>query len=87
MRLCELLGREVVSESGLRLGRVHEVRGELVDGHLRVTGLVAGRLGLLERYGLGSRRSGGPTQAKVRGHPTVPWERVLRVGPKVVLRD
>jgi sporulation protein YlmC with PRC-barrel domain len=87
MRLSELLGREVVSESGLRLGHVHEVRGELVEGHLRVTGLVAGKLGILERYGMGTQGSGGPTRAKVRGHPAIPWERVVRVGPKVILRD
>ena len=73
MRLSELLGRAVVSESGLRLGHVHEVRGELTDGRLRVTGLVAGKLGILERYGVGTHGSGGPTQAKVRGHPVIPW--------------
>jgi sporulation protein YlmC with PRC-barrel domain len=87
MRLSELLGREVISESGLRLGHVHEVRGELVEGRLRVIGFVAGRLGILERYGMGIHGSGGPRQAKVRGHPIIPWERVARVGPKVVLRD
>ena len=45
MRLSELLNREVVNESGHRLGRVHDVRGELVEGHLRVIGLVAGKRG------------------------------------------
>jgi sporulation protein YlmC with PRC-barrel domain len=87
MRLSELLNREVVSESGRRLGRVHDVRGELVAGHLRVTGFCAGRLGILERYGVGTHGSGGPAQAKVHGHPVIPWERVLRVGPNVVVRD
>ena len=38
MRLSELLNRKVVTESGQRLGRVHDVRGELVGGRLRVTG-------------------------------------------------
>jgi sporulation protein YlmC with PRC-barrel domain len=87
MRLSELLNREVISESGLRLGRVHDVRGELAEGHLRVTGLVAGELGILERYGVGTHGSGGPRQAKVHGHPVIPWERVVRVGAKVVVRD
>jgi sporulation protein YlmC with PRC-barrel domain len=87
MRLSELLSREVVSESGLRLGRVHDLRGELEDGRLRVTGLAAGGLGLLERYGIGTRGSGGPSQAKVHGHPTILWERVVRVGPEIVVRD
>ena len=87
MRLSELLNREVVSESGERLGRVRDVRGELVGGRLRVVGLVAGNLGILERYGVGTHGSGGPGQARVRGHPVILWERVVRVGPQVVVRD
>jgi sporulation protein YlmC with PRC-barrel domain len=87
MRLSELLNREVVTESGERLGRVHDVRGELVGGRLRVIGLVAGRRGILERYGVGTHGSGGPSQAKVHGHPILPWERVVRVGSEVVVRD
>jgi sporulation protein YlmC with PRC-barrel domain len=87
MRLSELLNREVVSESGLRLGRVHDIRGELSGGRLHVTGLVAGKLGILERYGIGTHGSGGPGQAKVHGHPVIPWERVVRIGPKVIVRD
>jgi len=87
MRLSELLNRRVVSQSGQRLGRVHDVRGEIVDGHLRITGLSAGQLGILERLGVGTRGSGGPAQAKVHGHPIIPWERVVRVGSTVVVRD
>ena len=87
MRLSELLNRKVVSESGQQLGRVHDVRGELVGGRLQVTGLVAGELGILERYGIGTHGSGGPGQAKVHGHPVIPWERVVRVGSEVVIRD
>jgi sporulation protein YlmC with PRC-barrel domain len=87
MRLSELLNRKVVSESGERLGRVHDVRGALVGGRLRVTGLVAGELGILERYGIGTHGSGGPGEAKVHGHPVIPWERVVRVGSEVVVRD
>jgi sporulation protein YlmC with PRC-barrel domain len=86
MRLSELLNREVVTESGQGLGRVRDVRGELVGGCLRVIGLVAGELGILERYGVGTHGSGGPGQAKVHGHPIIPWERVVRVGSKVVVR-
>jgi sporulation protein YlmC with PRC-barrel domain len=87
MRLSELLNRKVVSESGQPLGRVHDVRGELVRGRLRLTGLVAGKLGILERYGIGTHGSGGPRQPKVHGHPVIPWERVVRVGAEVVVRD
>jgi sporulation protein YlmC with PRC-barrel domain len=87
MRLSELLNRKVVTESGQELGHVHDVRGELDGGRLRVTGLVAGKLGILERIGVGTRGSGGPRQAKVHGHPVIPWERVIRVGSEVVVHD
>ena len=87
MRLSELLNRKVVTESGQSLGRVHDVRGELVGGQLRVTGLIAGKLGILERYGVATHGSGGPRQPKVHGHPVIPWERVVRVGAEIVVRD
>jgi sporulation protein YlmC with PRC-barrel domain len=87
MRLSELLNRRVVSESGHHLGRVHDVRGELVDGRLRITGLAAGNMGILERYGVGTRGSGGPGRAKVHGHAVIPWEHVVHVGSTVVVRD
>jgi sporulation protein YlmC with PRC-barrel domain len=87
MRLSELLRRKVVSESGVQHGRVHDIRGELEGGRLRVTGLACGGRGFLEHYGIGTGGSGGPSQAKVHGSPALPWERVVRVGSEVVLRD
>ena len=86
MRLGELLGREVVTESGERLGRVHDVQGELEEGRLRVTALVAGAPGILERLGV-ARGKGGARRAKRHGHASIAWERVVRVGPEVVVRD
>jgi sporulation protein YlmC with PRC-barrel domain len=86
MRLGELLGREVVTESGERLGRVHDVQGELEEGRLRVTALVAGAPGILERFGVGAGQ-GGAHRAKRHGHAAIAWERVVRVGPNVVVRD
>ena len=87
MRLGELLGREVVTESGERLGRVHDVQGELEEGRLRVTALVAGAPGILERLGVGARGKGGARRAKRHDHAAIPWERVVRVGRDVVVRD
>lgn len=87
MRFSELLDRKVVSESGLSQGNVHDIRGELEGGRLRVTGLACGSLGFLERYGVGTGGSGGAGQAKVHGHPVIPWERVVRVGVEIVVRD
>lgn len=87
MRLSELLNRRVVTESGQSLGRIHDVRGELAGGRLRITGLAAGELGVLERFGVGTHGSGGPRQAKVHGHHIIPWERVVRVGAEIIVRD
>jgi sporulation protein YlmC with PRC-barrel domain len=87
VRLGELLGRKIVTESGLSLGRVHDVQGELKAGHVRVTGLVPGRIGLLARFGVGEADSSGPDQAKSHRHPAIPWERVVRIGREIVVRD
>jgi sporulation protein YlmC with PRC-barrel domain len=87
MRLSELLGRRIVTESGRHLGRVHDVRAELADGRLRVTGLAAGGVGLLERYGVGSDGPGGAGRPKVHHHAVIPWECVVRVGAEIVVRD
>jgi sporulation protein YlmC with PRC-barrel domain len=74
VRLGELLGLQVRTESGDRLGHVFDVRAELGPRSLRVTGLVVGELGLLERLGLGAPAAG----ERIRGHDVVPWSRVLR---------
>jgi sporulation protein YlmC with PRC-barrel domain len=87
MRLGELLGREVVTESGERLGHVHDLQGELEEGRLRLTALVAGAPGLLERLGVGAAGKGGARRAKRHLHAAIAWERVVRVGPEVVVRD
>jgi sporulation protein YlmC with PRC-barrel domain len=71
-----LLGRVVVTDDGRRLGMCHDLRAELTGSSLRVTGLVVGRRGLLERLGLGRRPRAG-----------VPWEAVTRIeGKRIVVR-
>jgi sporulation protein YlmC with PRC-barrel domain len=72
-----LVGREVVTEGGRRLGACHDLRAELTGSSLRVTGLVVGRRGLLERLGVGRRPRAG-----------VPWEAVALIeGDRIVVRD
>jgi sporulation protein YlmC with PRC-barrel domain len=84
VRLTELLGLSVRNESGEDLGRVHDVRAELTPRTLRVTGLVIGRLGLLERLGLGAPRSA----ARLRTDDVVDWADVVRADRRgVVVRD
>ena len=79
-----LLGLHVATESGERLGRVHDVRAELTPRTLKVTGLVVGRVGLLERLGFGAPNSG----SRLRGHDVVPWSAVIRADRRgVVVRD
>ena len=67
MRLSELLGLEVQTESGESLGHVYDVRGELGARSLRVTGLVVGKLGLLERLGIGAPGRPGAAAYPRRG--------------------
>ena len=84
MRVSELLGLRVTTESGDGLGHVHDVRAELTPRTCKVTGLVVGRVGLLERLGFGAPASG----SRVRGHDVVPWAAVIRADRRgVVVRD
>jgi sporulation protein YlmC with PRC-barrel domain len=87
MRLSQLLNRKVVTESGRSLGHVHDICGQIEGGRLAVTGFVAGELGMLERYGIGTDGRGGSDQAKAHHHDIIPWKRVLHVGPRIIVRD
>lgn len=84
MTLGELLGLAVRTESGARLGRVRDVRAELSSRSLRITGLVVGSLGALERLGLGAPNE----RLRVRSKDTVAWADVVHVDRRgVVVRD
>jgi sporulation protein YlmC with PRC-barrel domain len=83
VRLSELLGLDVETESGEHIGRVYDVRGELTPRTLRVTGLVVGGVGLLERLGLGAFR-----HRELRTDARIPWGDVLRADRRgIVVRD
>ena len=76
--LSSLLGRDVVTESGRSLGRCHDLRGELAESKLCVTGLCIGRSGLRDRFGIGGHDR----------HQTVPWSAVVRIeGKRIFVRD
>jgi sporulation protein YlmC with PRC-barrel domain len=75
VRLSEVLGLPVRTEDGDSLGRVHDVRAELRPRTLRVTGLVVGQTGVLERLGIGAPESA----ARIRTHDVVPWSSVVRL--------
>ena len=69
MRLSDLLSLEVRTESGGKLGRVHDVRGELTTRSLTITGLIVGKFGLLERLGFGAPRWQPGPSARTRNVP------------------
>jgi sporulation protein YlmC with PRC-barrel domain len=84
VRLSALLGLRVRTESGHSLGRVHDVRAELSPRTVKVTGLVIGGVGFLERLGIGARSHA----SRLRGDDVVAWRDVLRADRRgVVVRD
>lgn len=84
MRLSDLLSVEVRTESGEKLGRVHDVRGELTTRSLKITGLVVGKIALLERLGFGAPES----TDRIRPRDAVPWTAVVRADRRsVVVKD
>jgi sporulation protein YlmC with PRC-barrel domain len=87
MRLSELLHRKVVTESGRKLGHVHDVRAEQRGERLVVTAVLVGRRAFLEHFGLGV--SAGKQGTKLRtSADAVPWESVVRLSSgTLVVRD
>jgi sporulation protein YlmC with PRC-barrel domain len=83
MRLSELFGTEVRTQSGTSLGRVHDVRGRLSDRELRVVGLVVGDQAVLERLGIGAPGA----LERVRGGDVVPWRHVRRADRRGIVVD
>ena len=81
MTLSDLLGLPVRTESGDDLGRVYDVRGERTSRTLRVTGLVIGKMGLLERLGIGAPRA----TERLRAGTLVPWREIIRVDRRGVI--
>ena len=84
MRVSDLLGLEVRTESGHRCGRVHDVRAELKPRSVPVTGLVVGKLGLLERLGFGVPGSAD----RMRSDDVIAWSEIVRADRRgVVVKD
>jgi sporulation protein YlmC with PRC-barrel domain len=75
--LSSLIGRRVETESGLVLGRCHDLAGDLTSARLEVTALCVGGGGYLDRLGIGSRK-----------HDEVAWTSIVRFdGDRIVVRD
>jgi sporulation protein YlmC with PRC-barrel domain len=84
--LNSLQRRQIVTESGRKLGRCHDVRAELLATGLQVTGLVVGRHGRFEHLGIAGQASA--SSARVRDSDVVPWRGIVRLdGGLIVVRD
>ena len=84
MRFSDLHGIPVRTESGKELGRVHDIRAELTPKSVKLTGLIVGKAGLLERLGIGA-----PTSAvRIRTHDVIAWDDVVRADRRgVIVRE
>jgi sporulation protein YlmC with PRC-barrel domain len=77
-RLTSLIGRKVVTESGLALGRCYDLRGAVTGSSLRVKSLCVGRRALAGRFGVGGHDR----------HDEVAWSSIVRFERgRIVVRD
>jgi sporulation protein YlmC with PRC-barrel domain len=85
-RFSSIVRRKVVTESGEELGRCFDVRGELTKSRFEVKGLVIGRRGRLEHFGIGAQASASSN--RVRDGDVIPWEAIVRFeADAIVVRD
>jgi sporulation protein YlmC with PRC-barrel domain len=81
IRASELIGCVVQSESGERIGRVHDLRVSAVDGGWQLDGLLVGR------YGMFARMTGSGPDPMVRGN-MIPWEAIIALDDGLIrVRD
>jgi sporulation protein YlmC with PRC-barrel domain len=80
MRISDLLGSEVSTESGKALGRVYDVRVEEGGKTLKIAGLLAGTTGLRARL-VGNE----PASEADPGSGLIPWSAVKRVADGLVV--
>jgi hypothetical protein len=92
MRLSDLMGCRVFTESGRELGRLHEVRVRRRNpgdgGHTQlgwiVDGIVVGKRGMLERLGVRGAQSSAPTLDL----DVIPWGDLVALEEgRAVVRD
>jgi sporulation protein YlmC with PRC-barrel domain len=74
--LSSIHRRKIVTESGLKVGLCYDIRAELTQSSLSITGLVVGHRGRLEHFGV--RGQAGATSQRVRDSDVIPWGAVLR---------
>ena len=63
---------------------MRDVRAEIHPRHVAITGLVVGKLGVLERLGIGAPT----TTVHIRTRDVIPWEHVVRADRRwIVVQD
>src|SRR5436305_3137362 len=83
IKASDLLGCVVSTESGRKLGRVHDLRATRAGDGWLLTGLGIGTRGMLTRLTAGGDGAGLPT-----GGDVVPWQDVIRLGDgEITVRD
>jgi sporulation protein YlmC with PRC-barrel domain len=84
--LSSIHKRRIVTEDGRGLGRCYDLRAELTSSSLRITGLVVGRHGRLEHFGV--RGQAGASPERVRDSDVIPWDAVVGFErDTIVVRD
>jgi sporulation protein YlmC with PRC-barrel domain len=77
IRTSDLLGCSVRTESGAKLGRVHDLRVERSEDGWRLAGLMVGRRGMLARL------TGGKGASTLAGD-VVPWESITSLQDGII---
>lgn len=75
VRLFELLGQDVFTADGRRIGRVYDIVAEKQGDELAVTELLVGPSAWLERFGWTKSAHGRQ----------IPWEAVASFEPRITL--
>jgi sporulation protein YlmC with PRC-barrel domain len=82
IRASDLIGCVVHSESGDRIGRVHDLRAHRIEGEWRLVGLLVGPRGIVARL------FGGTEEEPVRAGRVIPWEAITKLEyGSVTVRD
>ena len=83
IRASDLLGCVVHTESGKKIGRVHDLRAKTTESDCLLIGLVVGRGGMLARL-VGGGADAGPT----RDGDIVPWHAITHLKDgQITIRD
>jgi sporulation protein YlmC with PRC-barrel domain len=82
IRASDLIGCRVWTESGQKVGRVHDLRAQSADHGWLLIGLVVGRAGILERL------RGGPSDGPTRPGAVIPWQAITALHDgRITIRD